>query len=332
MDVSIIIVNYKTPELVIDCVKSIEEKTIGLDYEIIVVDNASGDQSIPMMSEKLKEKILLIESDVNLGFGKANNLGVKHAKGKYVFLLNSDTVLVNNAIKVLYDYLEKNEHVGVAGGNLYTLEQTPSGSHCMKFDDVETLKNGAKWANIISRIFRNRYIDRKYTSEEKEYYYTKNNFNYTNDIQKVAYIYGADMMLCRELYESLGGFDPDFFMYAEEAELSWRITKKGYQIVNVPSAQIIHYDGASVKKDTGFSARQYSMRLTGGFMYYLKCFGVQGVHECYKYKMLQIDRNLQIGKLFHRTNLIELKKQQKVCLKEAYQKFVQDQNLTLGGK
>ena len=331
MDVSIIIVNYKTPELVIDCVNSIKEKTLDLEYEIIIVDNASSDHSVSIIKENVSDEVLLIESDKNLGFGKANNLGAKYASGKYVFLLNSDTLLINNAIKILFDYLEQNPNIGIAGGNLYTMERRPSSSYCTEFDDIISVKADAKWSIIIKNIFMNRYIDRKYSGEQKERFYYKSNFNFTDQVQKVAYVFGTDMMLLRELYENVGGFDPDFFMYAEEEELSWRITQKGYQIVNVRTAKIIHYDGASVKKDASFSVRQYSMRLNGTFMYYFKRFKEQGVHECYHYKLLKFNRVLKIGKLFHRTKLVELTKQQKECLKEVYVQFLNEQKIG-GGK
>ena len=327
MDVSIIIVNYKTPELVIDCVNSIKEKTKDLNYEIIVVDNDSQDGSIPMLKEVLRDDIRLIDSGKNLGFGKANNLGAKYASGKYVFLLNSDTVLMNNAIKVLFDYMETHENVGVAGGNLYSADQKPNSSFCLKFDDIETLKKAAGWTKIVSKIFLNRIVDKFYSQEKKETTYYKDSFNFSDKVQKVAYIFGADMMIPKALYDSLGGFDKDFFMYAEEEELSWRITQKGYQIMSVPEAKIIHYDGASVKKDASFSARQFSMRLNGGFMYYFKCFGQHGVHECYRYKLLRLNRVLKIAQMFHRTKLLELTSQQKQCLEEAYHLFVNEQRL-----
>lgn len=222
--------------------------------------------------------------------------------------------------------------MGVVGGNLYTIEERPSSSHSIEFDDIESVKREAKWGSIIKRIFWNRYVDRKYSTEQKERFYYKSNFNFSDEVQKVAYVFGTDMMLARQLYESLGGFDSDFFMYAEEEELSWRITEKGYQIANVPSAKIIHYDGASVKKDTSFSARQYSMRLSGTFMYFLKRFGQLGVHEFYKYKKLRFDRILKIGNMFHRTNLVELTNQQKMCLEEAYLQFLKDNKIEAGGK
>lgn len=116
MDVSIIIVNYKTPELVVECIRSIREKTTGISYEIIIVDNDSKDNSLEIFSTELEEDIKVVVANENLGFGKANNLGAQHATGKYLFLLNSDTLLINNAIQILYQYIEKNNHIGVVGG------------------------------------------------------------------------------------------------------------------------------------------------------------------------------------------------------------------------
>ena len=105
MDVSIIIINYNTCQMTCECINSIIEKTQGLQYEIILVDNASTDGSKEFFEKD--ERIKYIYSEKNGGFGYGNNLGMKVAKGKYFFLLNSDTLLINNAIKKFYDYAEK---------------------------------------------------------------------------------------------------------------------------------------------------------------------------------------------------------------------------------
>ena len=128
MDVSIIIVNYNTLELTKNTIDSVNEKTKDLNYEIILVDNASTDGSVEFFEKEYKNKIIFIKNDENLGFGRANNRGIKIAKGKYVFLLNSDTLLINNAIKILFDFMEKNNNCGVCGGNLYTLTLQPTNS------------------------------------------------------------------------------------------------------------------------------------------------------------------------------------------------------------
>ena len=102
MDVSIIIVNYNTKNLTLQCIDSIYEKTIGVSFEIIIVDNNSTDGSQELLSQD--NRIVFVEAGENLGFGKANNLGVEKSNGKFIFFLNSDTILVNNAIKCFYDY------------------------------------------------------------------------------------------------------------------------------------------------------------------------------------------------------------------------------------
>lgn len=136
MQVSIIIVNYNTKELIKNAIQSVFDKTENIDYEIIVIDNASQDGSVEDLKNTFQEKIKIIESKENLGFGRANNLGIKQAQGKYIFLLNSDIELINNAIKTFYDYMEQNEHVGVCGGNLFNKKNIVEESYVMFKDSI----------------------------------------------------------------------------------------------------------------------------------------------------------------------------------------------------
>lgn len=316
VDVSIIIVNYRSPDLVIDCVYSIYDKTKGINFEIIVVDNASGDDSISILTNKLGEKIVLIPSDTNLGFGKANNLGAEFAQGEYLFLLNPDTILVNNAVMILYDYLKKNPETGVAGGNLYTMDMSPAPSYCSEFDDLHTEKKKASWQYIFWRKIR----DKLGSSDKKSF---MKEFNYTNNNLSVAYVFGADMMVKKSVFESISGFDPDFFMYGEEAELSWRIIQEGYLIRNIPEAKIIHLDGATVKPQNVFSQQQFKMRMHGSLTYYKKRFGIKGVKTFYKLRIKRYDRIILIARLQHKlTNHFE-PLIQKQCLEEVYKKFIE---------
>ena len=319
MDVSVIIINYKTPDLVIDCVRSIKEKTEDISYEIIVIDNASADGSVEVMRRELREDVTLIEPEINLGFGKANNLGVKQAKGKYVFLLNSDTVLINNAIKILYDYMEQSPKAGIVGGNLYSVDLKENSSFCMSFDDIESLKKQAGWMNIIMEIVSRMFRQKFYNEEQKRKHAYKNTFNHSDEPMEVGYIFGSDMMLPRKLYDQMRGFDPEFFMYAEEEELSWRIHQAGYKIVNVPMAKIIHLDGGTFKRDQSFNSRQFIMRMTGAMIYYKKRFGIDGMDEFYHYRMLKLERKHKLAKCLKRHMLMEATERQMVCLKQAYE-------------
>ena len=304
MDVSIIIVNYKTPDLVIDCIKSVKEKTQGLSYEIIVVDNDSQDGSLEQIEAAFGKSIQIIDSGSNLGFGKANNLGAQYATGKYLFLLNSDTVLINNAIKILFDYIEAHQDVGVVGGNLYTEELTPSVSYDSEFDEIADIKAKASWHRIVCDLVV-RQIDRRIKNAKyRQHRIYGKYFNFSNRPKSVAYIFGADMMIRKQIFDQVQGFDKRFFMYSEEEEMTWRIQQQGYKSVNVPDAKIVHYNGSSSKPSAGvYNPKALKMRNMGRYTYYMIRFGRHGLDEYYEYTMKYYDRIIRLSKLLHREKL-----------------------------
>lgn len=313
MDVSIIIVNYHSAGMVIDCINSIYDKTQSVSYEIIVVDNASDDGSVERLTEVFGDRIKLIASPENLGFGKANNLGAAQASGKYLFLLNPDTVLINDALGILHGYMEANPRVGVAGGNLYSPEMAPTPSFCREFDDLRLEKKRASWRKLVG----DRVLAKLHIGEHKPLV----EFNHTDLPEKVAYIFGADMMLPRALFEKVGGFDPDFFMYGEEEELTWRITQQGYDVMSVPQAKIIHLEGATLNASHSFNPRQFKMRMTGTLTYYFKRFGAVGTADFFRIRTQRYNRILKIAKVqgkYKPGNTSELQKQ---LLAEAYKEF-----------
>lgn len=257
MDVSIIMINYNTLELTKKVIDSILLQTQNLNYEIILVDNNSTDGSKEYFSNNKIEKLKFIENSENLGFGKANNIGYSHAKGKYIFLLNTDTILLNNAIKILHDILVKNVSIGIVGGNLYDEDMNPTHSYGNKiYNTLTDIKSEIK--DIIKIILKNERLKKK-----------RNDFNYSNEIIEVGYITGADMMIKRECIEKVGFFDPDFFMYFEETELTVRIKKAGYKVVSSPQAKIIHLEGRSTK----FKEQKIRMFNESKFKYFEKVYG-----------------------------------------------------------
>lgn len=258
MDVSIIIVNYNTLELTKNAITSVIEKTEDLDYEIIVVDNASTDGSVEFFtSEEYEKKIIFIKNKENLGFGRANNEGVKKAKGKYIFLLNSDTILINNAIKILFEFMEKNKKVGICGGNLYTKKIKPAHSYKTQLTSLSTEFNS--YFNIFLKLKK---------SED---------FNKRDIPIEVGYIIGADLMISKNLFESLNGFAEDIFMYYEEVELCYRTKKKNLKIYNVPFAKIIHLEG----KSFNFKDERYRRQLQGKYKYFFKCYGIKSLRKLF---------------------------------------------------
>lgn len=228
VDVSVIIVSYNTKELLRACLNSLYDQTHALDYEVIVVDNHSQDGSLEMLQENFREVVVLALPE-NIGFGRANNEGIKIARGRNIFLLNPDTLLVNNAIKILSDFLDEHEDVGVCGGNLYTKNLQPTHSYMLRTPSLLGELNNM----LLGYLYR-------------WYYGTNIEFNFTEKPIEVGYITGADMMIRKSVLDEVGGFDVDFFMYFEETELSWRIRKAGYRIMNVPHSKIIHLEGQSI--------------------------------------------------------------------------------------
>lgn len=299
MDVSIILINYKKSRMTADAVVSVKEKTSGVTYEIIVVDNDSKDDIEAVMSELPYVKLIM--SPVNLGFGKANNLGRKSATGKYLFFLNNDTLLRNNAVKILFDYMESHPEVGLCGGNIFDANGNPAQSYSVYLPCIEECIAQGYPYPIRQRILR------KYgLSDEK--------FNTSGSPKEVASTHGADFFIPSTLYDDLGGFDPEFFMYYEEGEFAHRISAAGYKIMNVPDAEITHFEGASFSGGK-FNAFQYRCGKASQFLYYEKVYGKEYPEKIYKLRLRQL-RLLRLKPNSHANEKIRI-------LKEEYAKYLE---------
>lgn len=276
MDVSVIIVNYNTCKMTNEAIDSVYEHTSGIDFEIILVDNASADGSKEFFEKK--NGITYIYSQENLGFGKGNNLGLKYATGRNILFLNSDTLLRNNAIKVLSDYMDGNPDVGVCGGNLFNYEGKPTISYEIKRPSIIRELNKVLGGRLYS-IF---YKDTRFNSSKK--------------VKEVGYVSGADFMTRKAILDKHGAFSPEFFMYYEETELANRINKAGYKIMSVPDAEIVHLEGASNKNNnkSQFNELKYSWMIES-FWKYLKAsnskcsiFFIKLIHKIsFRYKIVK---------------------------------------------
>lgn len=232
-DISVIIVNYNTSDMLCECVQSIERHTTGVTYQIIVVDNASRQEEV----EKLRsiEGITLIELPGNLGFGRANNLGMEYAKGRYIFFLNSDTILQNNAIKLLYDYAEScDKKLGALGCIL----EDRAGAAVHSYGDLP--KTTDIWQKFLVTPLK----------KALRCYHTPEIIWPELDME-VGYITGADIFVSRAVLDQCGAFDPAFFMYYEDTELQYRFAQNGYRNVLLRGPRIVHLEGGS---NTGRSA------------------------------------------------------------------------------
>lgn len=259
MDVSVIMINYNTFELTKNALESIFTHTEGLEYELILVDNASPDGSGEQLRELFGEKIVYLQSGGNLGTSKAFNLALREAKGRYVLWLNTDILIKENFIKKLFDYMESDPQCGICGGNVVDFEGKPAHSFRKVLPDLrEERRDRSILLTVLRKVFRRPFF---------------NQYNYTGAPMRVGYVTGADMMIRASLFEKIGGFDEDIFMYAEEVEFTWRaVHKAGVTVVCVPDAEIWHLEGASFGKKK-FSERRFRCSLDGSLVYYRKCYG-----------------------------------------------------------
>lgn len=236
LDVSVIIVSYNTKDITLACLESVYTYSKYLSFEVIVVDNASRDDSVLAIKEKYPETII-IQSDVNLGFGKANNLGSKISKGKYVFLLNSDTILLNNALKYFYDFMEGNLDVGAVGCKL--LDANYHYTH--SFGLFPSFKRECLYTiNTIAR-FLGTNID---PFHEENYL--------VSAICDVDYITGADLFIRKSALETSEIFDSRFFMYFEETDFQFRLKERGFRRCIISDPLIIHLEGGSFDSKVPF--------------------------------------------------------------------------------
>lgn len=237
MDVSIIIVNFNTKHLLENCLTSIYEKTKDILFEVIVSDNGSKDGSIEMIKNKFPQ-VILLENNDNLGFGKANNKGLLKASGKYILYLNSDTVLLNNAVKYFYTFYQKNEDNNIGGIGAFLLDENNSYIHSGgSFPEINTVLK--KTFYDLLRIIKlnlfsfsiNPFSPRKYNSNKL---IPENN-------KEVDYITGADLFLPNN---SLAKFDESFFLYYEDTDLQKNIkekTGKKFLLINGPKIQHLEH-------------------------------------------------------------------------------------------
>lgn len=274
MDVSIILINYNTKQLTIDCINSIVEKSSGFDYEILLIDNKSADDSLEAFSRLNYPCLKVIENDDNEGTSRAFNKCAKVAKGKYVFWLNTDTILVNNAIYELFNYMEHNSKCGIAGGNLFNKENKPAFSFRKRILD---LKEERRDKSLCHQL--------RMTIIKKMPKYMH---NYSSSPKRVSHVSGADMMIRTSLFNTIGYFNENIFMYAEETDFEYRMLKNtDNSSYSVPSAKIIHLEGQSFEKNKSLNEFKFFHMVLGETKYIYYNFG-----EKYAIRFLKIYRRL----------------------------------------
>ena len=249
MKLSIIIVNYNTYTLTKQTIDSVLEKKLPFEYEIMLVDNASMDDSMVKLQEDYKDiiregllKVTL--NDANLGFAKANNIGMRKSKGEYILLLNSDTYVVEDCLQQCMQYIERyNTEAAIQGEN----ECKIGALGCKVILPDGSLDHACKRGFPTPEA--SLYYFLKLHKKDKEKYGLYDALHLGEDeTGEVDCLMGAFMLMPREALDKVGLLDEDFFMYGEDIDLCYRIKEGGYKIMYYPEAQIIHYKGGSSKK------------------------------------------------------------------------------------
>lgn len=238
MDLSIIIVNYNTYHLTKQTINSLIEKEHNFSYEIILVDNASVDGSVETLkrdfSSLISEGFLKVFiNNSNLGFAKANNIGIRNSIGKYILLLNSDTVVEENCLEKCLSEINKDENIGALGCKVIL----PDG----KLDHA--CKRG--FPTPKASLY---YLLKLYKKDPIKYgQYDALHLN-ENQTGEVDCLMGAFMLMPKTVLDEVGLLDEDFFMYGEDIDLCYRIKENNYKILYYPEAAITHHKGSSSKK------------------------------------------------------------------------------------
>ncbi len=231
MDLSVVIVNYQTFELTKNTIDSILKHDYSFEYEIFVVDNASSDDSLARLEDYFKDKVRFIASRENNGFAAGNNQALRQATGKYQLLLNSDTIVWQDTLQDIYDYMEMHDDVGACGCRVL-LEDGELDKACKR-----------SFPNVKNSFFRLFHIPTK--SED-------DNYNLTSlpddEIYEIDCLTGAFMFMRKDALDMAGLLDETFFMYGEDIDLCYRIKKAGWKIIYYGKSRITHLKGASSKK------------------------------------------------------------------------------------
>lgn len=235
MTLSVIIVNYNVKYYLEQCLESVRRASQGLQVEVLVVDNRSTDGSVAYLRERFPE-VIFVENEENVGFSRANNQAIRQSRGEYVLLLNPDTIVGEDTLRRLVEFMDTHPQAGGAGSYMLNTNGTfaPESRRGLPTPFVAFCKMAGLSALFPkSRLFGRYYM--RYLDE-----------NETNEIEVMS---GACMMLRREALDKVGLLDEDFFMYGEDIDLSYRILQGGYKNYFLP-VRMLHYKGESTVKNS----------------------------------------------------------------------------------
>ena len=231
VDLSIVIVNFNGERFLGKCIDSIRENLSRRKFEMFIVDNNSKDDSVELIKRNYPE-VKLIENCSNFGFSYANNQAIVRSRGKYIMLLNPDTVITQGALDVMMDFMDKNPVVGVAGAKLLNLDGSIQYSF-RRFPTIQYVFFGRQ--SIFRKLFPDNRISRAYMMMDE---------NHSKNIE-VDWVFGTGMMLRRKALEEVGIFDEDYFIFVEDTDLCYRMREENWKVSLVADAVIFHHFGVT---------------------------------------------------------------------------------------
>ncbi len=251
VQLSVVIVNWNTGELLGQCLASLFNSLQIKEVEVFVVDNASTDDSMALVRERFPQ-VRLIENEENLGFARANNQAFRQSSGRYVLMLNPDTLVHPLGIDALVDFMETHPRAGACGARLLN----PDGS----------LQPSCSPAPTLGREFRRLF---HLPGMRPDGYYPMDNWD-AQQPRQVDVILGACLLLRRQALEQVGWLDEDYFIYSEEVDLCHRLRRAGWELYWVPHGQVVHLGGQSTRQvSEAMFLRLYQAKL----IYFRKNFG-----------------------------------------------------------
>ncbi len=277
-DLSIIIVSWNVRELLENCLRTVLAEQ-QLRLQIIVVDSASSDGSPEMIAEKFPQ-VELVACSENVGFPKGNNLGLARANGRYLLLLNPDTIVHDGALAKMVAYLEQNPHVGVVGPQLLN-------------DDGSVQSSRRRFPTVWTAFFESTWLQPYAPRGLLDHYFVRDVMD--GETAVVEWLMGACLMIRQEVVAQVGGLDEAYFMYSEELDYCRRIVQAGWQVVYYPQAQVMHLSGKSseqavTQRHINYNRaklryfRKYNGRLAAGILrlFLLKSYVWQLIVEAVK--------------------------------------------------
>lgn len=264
---AIVIINYRTPKLVIDCLQSLVTEIDSSQHQVLIVDNKSGDNSLEILENAIalnqwQSWVRLIASEVNGGFSAGNNIGLKAIEAKAYLLLNSDTIVRKDAIKILLDNFDNHPQVGIFSPRLEWLDETPQIS-CFRYHSPLSEIIDSASTSIITKMLSSFNVPLPVSEKPIQPQWTS----------------FACVLIRQEVVNQIGFMDEGYFMYYEDVDYCRQAQKAGWEILHIPSARVVHLQSgsSSTKQELNLRKRPPSYLYASRSRYFTKFYGILGL-------------------------------------------------------